>query len=61
MKDYIKFAIGFIAFMAMYCTACGVDLNTITIKHAAIRFVIIIFAAIIGIVIAVVRQEREEE
>jgi ABC-type proline/glycine betaine transport system permease subunit len=60
LKEYIKFAIGFIAFLLLYGTAGALEVDAITIRHAIIRIVAIFAAAIIGVVVAVIKQNREE-
>lgn len=60
IKTLLKFILGILAFLYIYGTVGSLELDMITVQQALIRCGVIFGAVIIGVVVATVKQNREE-
>lgn len=60
IRTLLKFILGILAFLYIYGTAGSLELDLISVRQAIIRCGAVIGAIIIGVVIAAIKQNREE-
>lgn len=59
IKSLLKFILGTTAFLYIYGTAGSLEFDMISVRQALIQCGAVIGAVIIGVVIAVIRHNRE--
>ncbi|MDF2485692.1 MAG: hypothetical protein K0R46_1860 [Herbinix sp.] len=60
IKTLLKFILGILAFFYIYGTVGSLELDMITVQQALIRCGVVFGAVAIGVIVAAIKQHRED-